>query len=242
MYITAFQAMLPQVLKTTYKKEIVRMTEAALPADLERFFAGRDVLPYQELQGSGISYYQLQKAIQDGDIIINYLVKSKITKKQITMIKPARAPHLLEEALMDIPKNANRQRQLLAFFMEHPEEIEQGLLINKLHTNRNAIKALIDKSLITSYKTEVYRNPYDDDAFEPTTALKLTEQQETAITPIKEDIASNKHEVFLLHGVTGSGRSEEHTSELQSRGHLVCRLLLENKKKTKTEERNSPHK
>src|SRR5437660_4976178 len=29
------------------------------------------------------------------------------------------------------------------------------------------------------------------------------------------------------------GRSEEHTSELQSRGHLVCRLLLEKKKKKK---------
>src|SRR5690625_6828597 len=29
---------------------------------------------------------------------------------------------------------------------------------------------------------------------------------------------------FILH------RSEEHTSELQSRGHLVCRLLLEKKK------------
>src|SRR5207253_4874314 len=29
-------------------------------------------------------------------------------------------------------------------------------------------------------------------------------------------------------------RSEEHTSELQSRGHLVCRLLLEKKKKTDT--------
>src|SRR5690625_5429748 len=28
-------------------------------------------------------------------------------------------------------------------------------------------------------------------------------------------------------------RSEEHTSELQSRGHLVCRLLLEKKKKTR---------
>src|SRR5437870_11489632 len=28
-------------------------------------------------------------------------------------------------------------------------------------------------------------------------------------------------------------RSEEHTSELQSRGHLVCRLLLEKKKKHK---------
>src|SRR5690625_1809268 len=31
--------------------------------------------------------------------------------------------------------------------------------------------------------------------------------------------------------VDTSGRSEEHTSELQSRGHLVCRLLLEKKKK-----------
>src|SRR5690625_5474915 len=29
-----------------------------------------------------------------------------------------------------------------------------------------------------------------------------------------------------------SRRSEEHTSELQSRGHLVCRLLLEKKNKT----------
>src|SRR2546422_7524302 len=32
--------------------------------------------------------------------------------------------------------------------------------------------------------------------------------------------------------VVDSGRSEEHTSELQSRLHLVCRLLLEKKKKT----------
>src|SRR2546422_8366732 len=31
---------------------------------------------------------------------------------------------------------------------------------------------------------------------------------------------------------TDAGRSEEHTSELQSRLHLVCRLLLEKKKKT----------
>src|SRR2546422_5675401 len=33
-------------------------------------------------------------------------------------------------------------------------------------------------------------------------------------------------------GARGARRSEEHTSELQSRLHLVCRLLLEKKKKT----------
>src|SRR5690554_7676573 len=36
-------------------------------------------------------------------------------------------------------------------------------------------------------------------------------------------------------GGTSASRSEEHTSELQSRPHLVCRLLLEKKKKKITE-------
>src|SRR2546422_10612153 len=40
------------------------------------------------------------------------------------------------------------------------------------------------------------------------------------------------NEVIHLFMASGLGRSEEHTSELQSRLHLVCRLLLE-KKKTK---------
>src|SRR3712207_7954200 len=35
----------------------------------------------------------------------------------------------------------------------------------------------------------------------------------------------------LLRQMSAIGRSEEHTSELQSRQYLVCRLLLEKKKK-----------
>src|SRR5207253_6552221 len=37
--------------------------------------------------------------------------------------------------------------------------------------------------------------------------------------------------VARYYPIRFSKRSEEHTSELQSRGHLVCRLLLEKKKK-----------
>src|SRR5690625_6498069 len=39
-------------------------------------------------------------------------------------------------------------------------------------------------------------------------------------------------ELVAREGITFLLRSEEHTSELQSRGHLVCRLLLEKKKRT----------
>src|SRR5207253_6642097 len=53
----------------------------------------------------------------------------------------------------------------------------------------------------------------------------------------KEDCMTEK-EQFLTQlekelPTTMRVRSEEHTSELQSRGHLVCRLLLEKKKKKK---------
>src|SRR2546430_9471784 len=39
---------------------------------------------------------------------------------------------------------------------------------------------------------------------------------------------------LVAAALSRAGRSEEHTSELQSQSNLVCRLLLEKKKKTKT--------
>src|SRR5690625_6314045 len=51
-----------------------------------------------------------------------------------------------------------------------------------------------------------------------------------------------RHAIFMALGLLSAAavvmvpmkrRSEEHTSELQSRGHLVCRLLLEKKKNTR---------
>src|SRR2546429_2761002 len=49
----------------------------------------------------------------------------------------------------------------------------------------------------------------------------------------RQDILEAAARLYREHGLDGVGvaeRSEEHTSELQSRLHLVCRLLLEKKK------------
>src|SRR5690349_23930012 len=46
-------------------------------------------------------------------------------------------------------------------------------------------------------------------------------------TPCDEDVGFDSY----FHFTGAPGRSEEHTSELQSRRDLVCRLLLEKKKK-----------
>src|SRR5690625_6989567 len=51
------------------------------------------------------------------------------------------------------------------------------------------------------------------------------------IDPGASDLSELRyHKVCILADADSDGlRSEEHTSELQSRGHLVCRLLLEDK-------------
>src|SRR3712207_8983097 len=43
--------------------------------------------------------------------------------------------------------------------------------------------------------------------------------------------ASSREDQWVTPKAVGGSRSEEHTSELQSRQYLVCRLLLEKKKK-----------
>src|SRR5690625_6873459 len=68
-------------------------------------------------------------------------------------------------------------------------------------------------------------SPTDYTTYQRSTALTGDIQQDEL--PVKVTNPRIEFRGIALH------RSEEHTSELQSRGHLVCRLLLEKKKKTK---------
>jgi len=59
--------------------------------------------------------------------------------------------------------------------------------------------------------------------------LKVAQPIAESLHPVANPAIDRDGNIY----VTYSGRSEEHTSELQSRENLVCRLLLEKKKKNK---------
>src|SRR2546422_2038882 len=66
----------------------------------------------------------------------------------------------------------------------------------------------------------------------------MTGQQGTYVFVLNQDGTARSQPVTVEHPAARPGRSprsEEHTSELQSRLHLVCRLLLEKKKETRKE-------
>src|SRR6266480_5169939 len=73
------------------------------------------------------------------------------------------------------------------------------------------------------------RRPPRSTLFPYTTLFRSSIAIRGALPPQAEK--ENLHRRCRLHPGSGHRRSEEHTSELQSHVNLVCRLLLEKKKK-----------
>src|SRR5437870_9521580 len=72
------------------------------------------------------------------------------------------------------------------------------------------------------------RRPPRSTLFPYTTLFRSFGHVEQLLAVFLDERLADRHEVIT--GIEPFRRSEEHTSELQSRGHLVCRLLLEKKK------------
>src|SRR5207253_10855317 len=71
---------------------------------------------------------------------------------------------------------------------------------------------------------------YDIVFHRPRFAADGTVHDSARVTVLHNGVLVQDNTIITGWTVHGRRRSEEHTSELQSRGHLVCRLLLEKKK------------
>src|SRR3712207_8290250 len=80
----------------------------------------------------------------------------------------------------------------------------------------------------TLFRSYLARSGVDVTLFVKPAHAAAFERSEVQVTGLAEFTAS----VRIASEPAALGRSEEHTSELQSRQYLVCRLLLEKKKNT----------
>ncbi|UOR12779.1 primosomal protein N' [Halobacillus amylolyticus] len=214
-YISCLQVMLPQVLKAKYRKELWKTTEEALPEELALVFAGRDVMDYEEFEQSEVTYQKLRKFVDEGWIDVHYEVKSRETRRTTSMIESNKDIIELEESLVDLPKQANKQRVIVEHFLEYEQPVPKKQLLTTLNTTAAALKPLIEKGILREYKQEILRDPYGHRSFERTQPFPLTAEQQTAIEPVLATIERKEHDVFLLHGVTGSGKTEVYLQSIQ---------------------------
>jgi len=70
------------------------------------------------------------------------------------------------------------------------------------------LNRLVELRAVRTAEREVYRDPFHDQSFGKDQALELNEDQKGAFSRVAEAIRADVFAPFLLHGVTGSGKTE----------------------------------
>jgi primosomal protein N' (replication factor Y) (superfamily II helicase) len=214
--ISAFQAMLPAALKAKYTKRIrpaAGLEIGSLPDTVQQAFGSREEVPWEDASKEGLLPL-LQKEADKGNLEVIYEVKAKVRKKKLKHIIPA-APEKLISFKEDLPVQASRQKEVIDYFIDNNGPVEMRGLLPALGVSASTIKGLVQKGILAEKEMEVYRDPYEDRSFEATSPLTLTAEQDAAIRPILSSINENEHHVFLLYGVTGSGKTEVYLQSIQ---------------------------
>ncbi|MGE7649447.1 primosomal protein N' [Peribacillus frigoritolerans] len=215
--ISALQAMLPAAMKAKYEKVIkaVEDKKDQLPPSIQNLFGKNDSLSWKDvIEGENASL--VQKEMQNGNLELEYNVKNRLNKKTVRVIKSLLSPMELKEMASAISSHAKKQQELLQYFIEHQEPIPLKELLELMNTSSGTVKSLVSKGALEEMDQEVYRDPYENRVFEKSIPFTLTAEQAAALKPIQEKIHHDEHDVFLLYGVTGSGKTEVYLQAIAS--------------------------
>ncbi|MED3832803.1 primosomal protein N' [Peribacillus frigoritolerans] len=215
--ISALQAMLPAAMKAKYEKviKVVEDKKDQLPPSIQNLFGKNDSLSWKDvIEGENASL--VQKEMQNGNLELEYNVKNRLNKKTVRVIKSLLSPMELKEMASAISSHAKKQQELLQYFIEHQEPIPLKELLELMNTSSGTVKSLVSKGALAEMDQEVYRDPYENRVFEKSIPFTLTAEQAAALKPIQEKIHHDEHDVFLLYGVTGSGKTEVYLQAIAS--------------------------
>jgi primosomal protein N' (replication factor Y) len=125
---------------------------------------------------------------------------AKIRKAAILAKKPT------EIELAKLAKRAKRQHQIITLL----SIADKPIPITELGgaSTSSSIKTLTEKGWVKVINLEVRRDPDANETFLPTDPLTLNEEQDEAYQTISKSLHSETPKPILLHGITGSGKTE----------------------------------
>ena len=185
--------------KTTYEvKDIVQIKHNLTESQIElakwmanRYFCNVSDCIKQMLT-PGTKGKQENNKVQDKKIQVVYL------KKEI------------EEIEFEISENiikSEKQKKILQFLKNN-----EGATVPEIEMftsgTRAIVKTLEKNGYIEIVEKKVERNPLENKNLEKTENLKLTLEQQKAFEQITNKMEIEQYEEFLIHGVTGSGKTE----------------------------------
>ncbi|MDT0679763.1 primosomal protein N' [Staphylococcus chromogenes] len=203
--ISILEAMLPSAIKAKYTKVFEITPEAELPQSVISYFDANGQYRYQQAQKDEM-IQTLQPYLADGRLREVTLLNQTTTKKTQKAVRLAQ----LEEgdALLAHLEKYPKQHELVAFLLdEQRRDVFLKELLDMGFSN-SSIKTLTQKGILEKYEAIVERDPYAGRIFEAEAKRALTEEQQHAFDQLQQALYEEQSETFLLHGVTGSGKTE----------------------------------
>lgn len=205
--ITCYQTMLPAILRAKYEKKIRVIDE--IPEELYfELFKGRSEISWDEAVERNL-LPQLLDLKKKEAVEISYVVKNQAKTKKRRMIQANLTFEQLEEEKIGLGKRAPKQRLLLEVLQSLND---QTISVEEIRKTTSVSSAVLregqKKKWLSFFEEEVYRDPFEKQQFEKSTAFTLSHIQQQALSPILKALAEKRSEIFLLKGVTGSGKTE----------------------------------
>ncbi|MBW7474165.1 primosomal protein N' [Paenibacillus oenotherae] len=222
---TALQAMIPAALKGK-AETYVSLAEEEWSEAPSLLSEENEWVDYIRRSGGTVKLAALQErypseasavkaAISDGRLLERVSIRDRLAVRKVLTVYPPSDPAAAHEALVLLPARAAKQREVLRFMLEQDEPLPLQRVVEEAGTTASTVRALADKGLITIREAEFNRDPYAGRSFQQTTAMSLTEEQTAVYDEISSAIDSGDSRVFLLHGVTGSGKTEVYLQSIQ---------------------------
>jgi len=214
-----------------FERKVLTFVSALVPDDFGLSALTREqrqILDLVQRQGR-ISLKQLEKILgkKKAQAIVSQLIKRgllvkshelekiKVRPKTVAYLRlEVAASEARQEAAKLYKKRANKQAVLLEYLAQQNEPVPLAEARKSLNCSASVVKALVSTGLVSIKPVEVKREPISYAGITPSQPLTLTAAQKSALEAIKSNLVKGKVQVFLLHGVTGSGKTEVYLQAL----------------------------
>ena len=210
--ISMLEVMLPSAIKAKYTKVFSIEDTNALPETLAGKFDSSGHYAFKAAQQND-DLTQIAPLLKQGIVSEVTLLSQNVNKKKQRAICVVEGFNY--DSVLNSLEKSKKQYELYAFLLDEQHRIVLLKEIEAMGYSKSSVDTLIRKGFVEKYDAVVERDPFETRVFEQDVKQHLTSDQQRAFEAISEKIHAHEQCTYLLHGVTGSGKTEVYLQTIE---------------------------